>query len=159
MPEERGLYPKQKIGEQLRYLAELHGVSTTAAATAASAWLARFGLGSRSADDLLKLSHGNQQRVQLAAALVFDPVLLILDEPFAGLDPEAVDAMSGVLREQAAAGKPVIFSSHQLELVERLSDRVGIIRHGQLVANGTVDELRGAGPTRLRVEAPGAGPG
>ena len=159
MPEERGLYPKQKIAEQLRYLGELHGLEPAAAAAATDAWLERLGLAGRTRDDLLKLSHGNQQRVQLAAALIFDPLLLILDEPFAGLDPEAVDAMSAVLREQAAAGKPVIFSSHQLELVERLCDRVGIIRRGELVACGTVDELRGGGPARLWVEAPRAGAG
>jgi ABC-2 type transport system ATP-binding protein len=128
------------------------------AAAAEREWLGRLGLADRAGDDLLKLSHGNQQRVQLAAALLFDPVLLMLDEPFAGLDPEAVDAMSEVLAEQAAAGKPVIFSSHQLDLVERLSDRVGIIRRGELVACGTVDELRGSGPERLAVEAPSAPP-
>ena len=156
MPEERGLYAKQPIGEQLRYFGQLHGLTEAAAGDATDVWLERFGLGERQKDELLKLSHGNQQRVQLAAALLFDPVLLILDEPFAGLDPEAVDAMSAVLREQAAAGKPVIFSSHQLELVERLSDRVGVIRRGELVACGTVDELRGRGPERLWVEAPAA---
>jgi ABC-2 type transport system ATP-binding protein len=157
MPEERGLYPKQRIGEQLRYFGQLHGLSAAAAAQATDRWLDRFGLGDRARDELLRLSHGNQQRVQLAAALIFDPLLLILDEPFAGLDPEAVDAMSATLREQAAAGRPVIFSSHQLELVERLCDRVGIIRRGELVACGTVDELRGGGPERLRVDAPAAG--
>ncbi|TMC05077.1 MAG: DUF4162 domain-containing protein, partial [Chloroflexi bacterium] len=103
-----------------------------------------------------RLSHGNQQRVQLAAALVFDPVMLVLDEPFAGLDPEAVDSMSKVLHERAAAGVPVIFSSHQLELVERISDRVGIIQRGHLVACGTVDELRSGGPNRFWVDAPSA---
>jgi ABC-2 type transport system ATP-binding protein len=159
MPEERGLYPKQRIGEQLRYFGELHGLTASASAHATESWLDRLGLGGRIGDELQKLSHGNQQRVQLAAALIFDPVLLILDEPFAGLDPEAVDAMSAILREQADAGKPVIFSSHQLELVERLCDRVGIIRQGELVACGTVDELRGRGPERIWIEAPAAGEG
>jgi ABC-2 type transport system ATP-binding protein len=102
------------------------------------------------------LSHGNQQRVQLAAALVFAPEVLILDEPFAGLDPVAVDVMSAVLREQADAGIPVLFSSHQLDLVERLCDRVGIIRSGRMVACGTVDELRRGGAARLWVDAPQA---
>jgi len=156
MPEERGLYPKMRIGEQLDYLAQLHGVDSARAARAVSVWLERFGLSGRIRDELQKLSHGNQQRVQLAAALVFDPVLLILDEPFAGLDPEAVDSMSGVLRERAADGTPVLFSSHQLELVERLCDRVGIIQHGRMVACGTVDELRGHGPERYWVDAPAA---
>jgi ABC-2 type transport system ATP-binding protein len=156
MPEERGLYPKMRIGEQLSYLGQLHGLDAGAASRSVSLWLERFGLTSRAKDELLKLSHGNQQRVQLAAALVFDPLLLILDEPFAGLDPEAVDSMSAVLHERAAAGTPVVFSSHQLELVERICDRVAIIQHGHLVACGTVDELRGQGPVRLWVDAPRA---
>jgi ABC-2 type transport system ATP-binding protein len=156
MPEERGLYPKMRVGEQLTYLAELHGTGSAAAAQSTARWLDRFGLQSRAGDDIQKLSHGNQQRVQLAAALVFDPILLILDEPFAGLDPEAVDSMSEVLHERAAAGVPVIFSSHQLELVERISDRVGIIQRGHLIACGTVDELRRQGPERVWVDAPAA---
>jgi len=159
MPEQRGLYPKMRIGEQLRYLAQLHGTSSADASAAARRWLDRFGLADRAGDEVIKLSHGNQQRVQLAAALVFDPVLLILDEPFAGLDPEAVDSMSEVLHERAAAGVPVVFSSHQLDLVERICDRVGIIQRGHLVACGTIDELRGRGPRRLWVDAPAAPPG
>jgi ABC-2 type transport system ATP-binding protein len=99
---------------------------------------------------------GNQQRVQLAAALVFAPEILILDEPFAGLDPVAMDMMSAVLREQADAGIPVLFSSHQLDLVERLCDRVGIIRSGRMVACGAVAELRRGGTERLWVDAPQA---
>jgi len=159
MPEERGLYPKMRIGEQLDYLAQLHGATSEYASKSVAQWLKRFGLESRARDELQKLSHGNQQRVQLAAALVFDPILLILDEPFAGLDPEAVDAMSAVLHERAEAGIPVVFSSHQLELVERICDRVGIIQRGRLVACGTVDELRGQGPERLWLNAPAAPPG
>jgi ABC-2 type transport system ATP-binding protein len=156
MPEERGLYPKMRIGEQLLYLAQLHGASFASANASVKHWLERFGLTDRAGDEVQKLSHGNQQRVQLAAALVFDPLLMILDEPFAGLDPEAVDAMSEVLHERAAAGIPVVFSSHQLDLVERICDRVGIIQHGHLVACGTIDELRGHGPGRLWVDAPAA---
>ena len=156
MPEERGLYPKMRTGEQLVYLAELHGLSEAAAVESANRWLERFDLQPRARDEVQKLSHGNQQRVQLAAALVFDPIMLILDEPFSGLDPEAVDSMSEVLHERAAAGIPVVFSSHQLELVERLCDRVAIIQDGRLVACGTVDELRARGPTRLWVDAPAA---
>lgn len=159
MPEERGLYPKMRAGEQLRYLAQLHGSTALAAATATDRWLERFGLKDRATDEVQKLSHGNQQRVQLAAALVFDPKMLILDEPFAGLDPEAVDSMSEVLHERAAAGTPVVFSSHQLDLVERLCDRVAIIQHGRLVALGTIDELRGKGPLQVWVDAPAAGGG
>lgn len=156
MPEERGLYPKMRVGEQLIYLAQLHGMEATAASDSVARWLTRFGLKDRGRDEVQKLSHGNQQRVQLAAALVFDPAMLVLDEPFAGLDPEAVDSMSDVLRERAGTGTPVIFSSHQLDLVERLCDRVGIIQHGHLVASGTIDELRGHGPAQYWVDAPGA---
>ncbi len=142
MPEERGLYPKMKVAEQLRYLAGLHGMSPADAAAAVDHWTELLGVGPRREDSVDKLSLGNQQRVQLAAALVHDPVLLVLDEPFSGLDPVAVDVMSGVLRERAAAGVPVIFSSHQLDLVERLCDRVGIVRSGRMQALGTIDELR-----------------
>ncbi|MGH3932087.1 MAG: ABC transporter ATP-binding protein [Pseudonocardiaceae bacterium] len=142
MPEERGLYPKMKVGEQLEYFAELHGMSRPAARRAVRVWTERLGVADRYGEEVQKLSLGNQQRVQLAAALAHDPDLLVLDEPFSGLDPAAVDVMSGVLREKAAAGAPVIFSSHQLELVERLSDRVGIIASGRMVAVGAVAELR-----------------
>lgn len=141
MPEERGLYAKMPIGRQLAFFAELHGVPRRAATEASSYWLRRLGLADRAASALEDLSLGNQQRVQLAAALVHRPQVLILDEPFSGLDPIAVDVMSGILREQADRGVPVLFSSHQLELVERLCDRIGILRDGALVAQGTVDEL------------------
>jgi ABC-2 type transport system ATP-binding protein len=158
MPEERGLYPKMRIGEQLVYLAQLHGATAEDATRAVDRWLERFGLKDRTKDEVQKLSHGNQQRVQLAAALVFEPVMLVLDEPFAGLDPEAVDAMSEVLHERAESGIPVIFSSHQLDLVERICDRVGIIQHGRLVDCGTIDELRRGGPRQLWVDVPAAPP-
>lgn len=142
MPEERGLYPKMKVGDQLEYFAELHGLSRPAARRAVRAWTERLGVDDRYGEEVQQLSLGNQQRVQLAVALAHDPDVLVLDEPFAGLDPAAVDVMSRVLREQAAAGVPVIFSSHQLELVERLSDRVGIIANGRMVAVGAVAQLR-----------------
>jgi ABC-2 type transport system ATP-binding protein len=156
MPEERGLYPKMRVAEQLSYLGELHGMTATDARASATRWLERFGLAERRNDELQALSLGNQQRIQLAAALVFGPDVLVLDEPFAGLDPLAVDVMSAVLREQADAGLPVIFSSHELELVERLCDRVGIIDRGRMVASGTGDELRAGGRERRRVDVPGA---
>ncbi len=142
MPEERGLYPRMKVGEQLRFLAGLHGMTPADAATAVDSWTDRLGVGHRRGDNVEKLSLGNQQRVQLAAALIHHPDVLVLDEPFSGLDPVAVDVMSAVLRERADAGVPVIFSSHQLDLVERLCDRVGIIRSGQMEALGTIEELR-----------------
>ena len=151
MPEERGLYPRMKVVDQLIYLARLHGLSASAAKAAADRWTERLGLEERRGDEVQTLSLGNQQRVQLAAALVSDPELLILDEPFSGLDPVAVDVMSQVLLERASAGVPTLFSSHQLDVVERLCDRVVIIRSGRLVANGTIPELQATATPRWRV--------
>ncbi|WP_007519046.1 ABC transporter ATP-binding protein [Pseudofrankia saprophytica] len=156
MPEERGLYPKMRVGEQLEYLAQLHGMSGVAARRATLEWAERLGIAPRLGDEVQALSLGNQQRAQLAAALVHDPAVLVLDEPFSGLDPVAVDVMSDVLRERAAAGVPVVFSSHQLDLVERLCDRVGIVSGGAMVAVGPVDELRAGGESLLVVDAPRA---
>jgi ABC-2 type transport system ATP-binding protein len=158
MPEERGLYPRMKVADQLIYLARLHGMSRAAARASMEAWTDRLGVAHRRGDEVQKLSLGNQQRVQLAASLVHDPTILVLDEPFSGLDPVAVDVMSQVLRGKADAGIPVLFSSHQLDLVERLCDRVGIIRDGQMVAVGSVDELRSSGAAQLVIEAPQAAP-
>ena len=151
MPEERGLYPKMRVRDQLVYLARLHGADAGGAAAAAGRWIERLGLAERAGDRVETLSLGNQQRVQLAAALVHDPELLVLDEPFSGLDPVGVDVLSGVLSEYAATGVPVVFSSHQLELVERLCEAVAIVKDGRLVASGTVDELRGTDDRTVRV--------
>jgi ABC-2 type transport system ATP-binding protein len=159
MPEERGLYPRMRVAEQLVYLARLHGMTPAAARSSVDRWVERLGVADRRDDDVIKLSLGNQQRVQLAAALAHDPEILVLDEPFSGLDPVAVDVMSGVLRDKAGAGVPVMFSSHQLDLVQRLCDRVGIVRQGRMVAAGTVDELRAEGQEELIVRAPAAPPG
>ncbi len=159
MPEERGLYPKMKVAAQLIYLGRLHGMSTADAHEAMLAWTQRLGLAARRDDEVQKLSQGNQQRVQLAAALMHTPDVLVLDEPFSGLDPVAVDVMSDVLRERSDAGVPVVFSSHQLALVEGLCDRVGIIRNGTMVAVGSIDELRKTGAPRWVVDAPGTAPG
>lgn len=156
MPEERGLYPKMKVEEQLVYFATLHGLSKADAKRSVATWLERLGVAARAKDEVQKLSLGNQQRVQLAAALAHDPDILVLDEPFSGLDPVAVDVMSRVLREKAATGVPVIFSSHQLDLVERLCDRVGIVKSGQMVACDEVEVLRSSGPVRWVVDAPDA---
>ena len=159
MPEERGLYPKMRVGEQVTYFARLHGLDGAAAGKAAGEWVERLGLGERRGDPVEKLSLGNQQRVQLAAALVSRPEVLILDEPFSGLDPVGVDSLAEALLEQAHRGVPVVFSSHQLDLVERLCDSVGILAHGHMVASGTVEELRRREAGRLlRVVVPDAGP-
>ena len=151
MPEERGLYGKEKILEQLVFLAKLHGVDGKAAKQRGTELLEELGLGERVNDKLDDLSLGNQQRVQLAASLIHDPDILILDEPFSGLDPVAVDVMSTMLTDRVRAGVPVIFSSHQLDLVQRLCDRIGIVTRGHMVAEGTVDELRAHGPIRFKV--------
>ncbi|MDK8798119.1 ATP-binding cassette domain-containing protein [Corynebacterium sp. MSK044] len=151
MPEERGLYGKEKILDQLVFLAKLHGVDGAAAKQRGTELLEELGLGERVNDKLDDLSLGNQQRVQLAASLIHDPDILILDEPFSGLDPVAVDVMSTMLTDRARGGVPVVFSSHQLDLVQRLCDRVGIVTRGRMVAEGTVDELRAGGPVRFKV--------
>jgi ABC-2 type transport system ATP-binding protein len=156
MPEQRGLYPRMRVGDQLTYLGRLHGMSKGDARGSAESWLGRFGLVDRIGDPVEALSHGNQQRVQLAAALIHDPELLVLDEPFSGLDPIAVETMSDVLREQAASGKAVVFSSHQLDLVEDLCEEVAIINVGKVVVSGSVTRLKDASPMRhLEIEFDG----
>jgi ABC-2 type transport system ATP-binding protein len=142
MPEERGLYPKMTVTDQIVYLGRLHGLSAEAARRNTAALLERLGLSDRGGEQVEKLSLGNQQRVQIAAALVHDPEVLVLDEPFSGLDPLAVDVVVGVLRERAAAGAPVLFSSHQLDVVERLCDDLVIIAAGRIRASGSRAELR-----------------
>jgi ABC-2 type transport system ATP-binding protein len=142
MPEERGLYPKQPVLDQLVYLGRLQGRDAAGARATALELLDRFGLGGRTRDKLEALSLGNQQRVQVVAAVIGQPELLVLDEPFSGLDPLAVDSMVDLLTDHTARGVPVLFSSHQLELVERVCDRLVILSAGRVVATGTVDELR-----------------
>ncbi|MEV0794874.1 ATP-binding cassette domain-containing protein [Kribbella sp. NPDC050459] len=149
MPEERGLYPRMRIRDQLLYLGELCGRTTRDAGRIAEHWLGRLGLADRAADRLDTLSHGNQQRVQLIAALVNEPELLVLDEPFAGLDPIAMGAMADLLAELAAAGATVLFSSHQLDLVEELCEDVVIIDKGRVVLAGDLTDLRAAVPQRF----------
>ena len=151
MPEERGLYPRMPVGEQLAYFGCLHGLDDGAARGAAARWLERLGLTDRAGAKLEELSHGNQQRAQLAAALLHEPELLVLDEPFAGLDPIAVQTLAEVLRGEAARGAAVLFSSHQLELVEDICEEVAIIDRGRIVATGDLDSLRRASQQR-RIE-------
>ncbi|MEW9531499.1 ABC transporter ATP-binding protein [Microbispora sp. NPDC049125] len=160
MPEERGLYQKMKVADQVEYFGRLRGLAPAAARRAAADLLERLGLVERRDDAVDALSLGNQQRVQLAVALVHDPAVLVLDEPFSGLDPLAVDALAEVLKDRAAAGVPVIFSSHQLDLVERLCDSVGIISSGRMVACGPVGEVKDREGRRvLRVVVRDAAPG
>jgi ABC-2 type transport system ATP-binding protein len=155
MPEERGLYPGMLVGEQVEYLGRLHGMSPNDAASATRAWLERLEIADRATSKVEALSHGNQQRVQLAAALIHEPELLVLDEPLSGLDPTGIDAIGHVLVDQARAGCCVLFSSHQLDLVEDLCEQVMIIDHGRLVVSGTVDDLASSGARRLVVRIEG----
>jgi ABC-2 type transport system ATP-binding protein len=159
MPEERGLYPKMKVAEQLVYLARLHGLSPTRARTNATTLLEQLDLAASAAATVESLSLGNQQRAQIAAALVHDPEVLVLDEPFSGLDPIAVDSVMGVLTARAAAGAPVLFSSHQLDIVERLCDDVVVIAGGSIRASGTREGLRAehsGNSFELVTDAPGS---
>ncbi|HEX9041771.1 MAG TPA: ATP-binding cassette domain-containing protein [Trebonia sp.] len=155
MPEERGLYPAMELADQVEYFARLHGMNGPAAARAAKHWIDRLGLSGREKTRVDALSHGNQQRAQLAVALVHDPELLVLDEPFSGLDPGGIDDLSSILAERAAAGVTVLFSSHQLDLVEDICEAVAIIHHGRLVVSGPVAELRRGDRPRLAVRVTG----
>jgi ABC-2 type transport system ATP-binding protein len=155
MPEERGLYPSMQILEQLEYLGRLHDMTAAAARAAARNWIERLGLAGRESAKLEALSHGNQQRVQLAAALMHEPDLLVLDEPFAGLDPGGVDDMTAILAERARAGVTVLFSSHQLDLVEDICEAVAIIYRGRVVAQGAVADLERGDRPRLAVRVAG----
>ena len=151
MPEERGLYPKMSPLDQLVFFGRLHGMTASVAAERGRMLLGRLGLAERLAEPLEKLSLGNQQRVQIAAALIHRPSALVLDEPFSGLDPIAVDAMVSLLRDEVPPDVPVLFSTHQLDLVERLCDDLVILASGSLVAAGTVEDLRGQQQSRYRV--------
>jgi ABC-2 type transport system ATP-binding protein len=142
MPEERGLYPKMTVLDQVVYFGRLHGLDAAAARRRARQLLESLELAERARSRLETLSLGNQQRAQVAAALVHDPALLILDEPFNSLDPMAVDTMSGLLRARAVAGVPVLFSSHQLGLVERLCDDIVLVDRGRVIAAGPAEQLR-----------------
>ena len=149
MPEERGLYVQMRVRDQLEYFARLSGLDAAVARRNVARWLERVGLADRGEDRVTALSHGNQQRVQLAAALVHDPVLLVLDEPFSGLDPLGVDALSAVIHELADGGTAVLFSSHQLDLVEDVCDDVVVIDGGRVVLQGELERLRAAAPLRF----------
>ncbi|HHC08287.1 MAG TPA: ATP-binding cassette domain-containing protein [Actinobacteria bacterium] len=156
MPEERGLYPRMTVADQVAWFGRLHGLAPDEATRATDEWLARLGLGERKGSRVEELSHGNQQRAQLAAALVHSPELLVLDEPFAGLDPLGVENLAGLLAERARAGVAVLFSSHQLDLVEDLCERAVIVDHGRVVLDGPIGELRKASRYRyLEVEVVG----
>ena len=159
MPQERGLYPMMPAGAQLVYMARLHGVGRARAQERARALLAELGLAERWADRTEKLSGGMQQRLQLAAALVHDPEVIVLDEPFAGLDPVAVEDLSQTLRDRVRAGRTVVLSSHQLDLVQDLCEEIVMIDHGSTVLAGEVASLRASsGRRQLRLGLAGGTP-
>ena len=157
MPEQRGLYPRMRVAEQLGYFAQQHGMRGRDADAASMRWLERMGLADRAKSKLEELSHGNQQRIQLATALVHDPELLVMDEPFSGLDPIGIATMTEVVQERAAAGVGVVFSSHQLDLVEDICEDVVIIARGRVVAAGPIEDLKAAaGRRHLEVDVDGS---
>jgi ABC-2 type transport system ATP-binding protein len=159
MTQERGLYPDMRVSDQLVYFARLHGLNRAEALRRSHDLLGRLGLADRAEDVVDKLSGGMQQRVQLATTLLHDPPVVVLDEPFAGLDPVAVDHLSDVVTSRAAAGQTVVFSSHQLDLVEDLCESIVMIHHGRVVLAGRVAELKAAsGERQLRLRHDGTGP-
>ncbi|HEX7537010.1 MAG TPA: ATP-binding cassette domain-containing protein [Dermatophilaceae bacterium] len=157
MPQERGLYPGMPAGDQVVYFGRLHGLSRQDATTRATALLEELGLGDRWSQRTDKLSGGMQQRLQLASALVHEPRIIVLDEPFAGLDPVAVASLSETLRLRARDGCTVLLSSHQLDLVQDLCEDIAMVDHGRTVLLGNVASLRassGRRQLRLHVVAP-----
>ncbi len=152
MPQERGLYPDMRVIDLLVWIARLHGLDRATSRANSERLLEQLGLGDRGHDDVKDLSGGMAQRVQLAAAMVHEPDLLVLDEPFAGLDPVAIEFLSNVVREHVAAGRNVLFSSHQLDLVEDLCDTITLIHRGEVVLQGDVRQLKANSAERyLRV--------
>ncbi len=148
MPQERGLYARMPVIDQVVYFGRLAGLDKSTAYESAQTWIERLGLIERQKDLVQELSGGNQQRVQLAVSLVHRPDLLVLDEPFAGLDPVAAETMQEIIAERAASGASVLFSSHQLDLVEGLCEHVVIVADGREVASGAPIDLRSASPYR-----------
>lgn len=142
LPEERGLYPKKKIIEQLVYFAELNGMSAKAAVKSVDAWLERLGMSEYRNKRLDTLSKGNQQKIQLVTALAHDPQVVILDEPFSGLDPVNAMLLKDVVREEIKKGKIVLFSSHQMNYIEEFCDSIAILNGGQIVLQGALYDIR-----------------
>ena len=144
LPEERGLYPKVNILEQLVYLGRLRGMTAHDAKENSMKWLRRLSMDEYANKKLDTLSKGNQQKIQLTAALVSDPDFVILDEPFSGLDPVNAMLLKDVVRELIDSGKIVLFSSHQMNYVEEFCDSIAILHHGEIVMSGSIRELRHA---------------
>jgi ABC-2 type transport system ATP-binding protein len=153
MPQERGVYRDMRVHDLLTWIAQLHGIGRATAATQATDLLERLGLADRQRDKVSELSGGMAQRVQLAASMVHQPDVLVLDEPFSGLDPVAVEFLSRVIVDHARAGRVLLLSSHQLDLVENLCETITLVHHGRVVLQGDVRELKAASPERsLRVD-------
>lgn len=142
LPEERGLYPKKTVGEQLVYLAILRGLSAKKAKAQMKKWLTRMGVSEYENRKLETLSKGNQQKVQLVQTLLCDPDIIILDEPFSGLDPVNAQILKDVIKEQIGEGKLVIFSSHQMSHVEEFCEEIAILNHGDMVLSGNLREIK-----------------
>lgn len=142
LPEERGLYPKKKIFDQLIYFAELKGMSHKHAAAAIDHWLDRLGMMEYRNKRLDTLSKGNQQKIQLITALAHDPQVVILDEPFSGLDPVNAKLLKDVVKEEIAKGKIVLFSSHQMSYIEEFCDSIAILNKGEIVLSGDLNTIK-----------------
>jgi ABC-2 type transport system ATP-binding protein len=155
LPEERGLYPKMKVEDQIVYFAQLHGMKARAALTQLDSWMKRFDVKGKRSDRVKDLSKGNQQKVQLIATLIHMPKLVILDEPFSGLDPVNASVLEDGIRMMRNEGAAIIYSSHNMGNVEALSDHLIMLRSGSVVLNGTVDEIRDSfGRTKVYLESP-----
>jgi ABC-2 type transport system ATP-binding protein len=155
LPEERGLYPKMKVEDQIVYFAQLHGMKARAALTQLDSWMKRFDVQGKRSDRVKDLSKGNQQKVQLIATLIHMPKLVILDEPFSGLDPVNASVLEDGIRMMRNEGAAIIYSSHDMGNVEALSDHLIMLRSGSVVLNGTVDEIRDSfGRTKVYLESP-----
>ncbi|SVA08204.1 uncharacterized protein METZ01_LOCUS61058 [marine metagenome] len=144
LPEDRGLYQKQKLGEIIVYFGLLRGLEKTAAKAKAAEWLERFGLGDQQKRKVEELSKGNQQKVQFILSLVHDPSLLILDEPFTGLDPLNQLLLKEIIQEKRKAGTTILFSTHQMEQVERLCNNICLINQGRIIVEGALESIRAA---------------
>jgi ABC-2 type transport system ATP-binding protein len=151
LPEERGLYPKMKVGEMVRFMGELRGLPAAVARQRTGAWLERLGLGKWTDNKVQDLSKGMQQKVQFATALIHDPELVILDEPWSGLDPINAEVLREVALELRAAGKTVLFSTHGMEAAEQLCDQIVIIARGRNVLSGRLADIRRAAAAERRV--------
>ena len=142
LPEERGLYPKKIILDQLTYFAELKGMSRKAAIQSIDYWLDRLGMTEYRSKRLDTLSKGNQQKIQLITALAHDPDIVILDEPFSGLDPVNAMLLKDVVKEQIAKGKIVLFSSHQMSYIEEFCDSIAILKNGVVALHGDLHDIK-----------------